>query len=167
MRKLLSLVFCATLAVQGQGLSGRRAPSFSLPDSALSQHDILDYRGSWLLIDFMQTTCAHCKLLTKSLEEIKARYGKRIAILSIVIPPDNMQTVGKYIVDNAVTTPILFDSSQVAASYFKATPAHPSFDTPHLFAIDPNGMIVRDWTQAGVETGSLQKEIDQLVNGKK
>ena len=40
-----------------QELSNRRAPSFSLPDSAMRQHDILDYRGSWLLLDFMKTDC--------------------------------------------------------------------------------------------------------------
>jgi len=146
-------------------LSGRRAPSFSLPDSKLEQHDILDYRGKWLLVDFMQTNCPHCKALTKTLEDVKAKYAGKLTVLSIVLPPDNMNSVAKYVVDNKVTVPVLFDSSQVAAAYFKATPTNSSVDMPHLFAIDPNGQIVRDWGQAVAENPLLIKEIDTLLAG--
>jgi hypothetical protein len=54
----------------------------------------------------------------------------------------------------------------VAVTYFRATPQNPAFDTPHLFAIDPNGMIVKDWSQAGVEAPGFQAELDQLLNKK-
>jgi hypothetical protein len=55
----------------------------------------------------------------------------------------------------------------MALSYFKATPAKPSFDTPHLFAIDPNGNIAHDWTEAEVEDKGFPAVLDALVNGKK
>jgi peroxiredoxin len=158
-----ALLFAAL--VSGQGLSGRRAPSFSLPDSTLTQHDILDYRGHWLIIDFMQTNCPHCQALSKTLEEVKAKYGARVAVISVVVPPDTMATVAKYIQDFKITNTILFDSSQVAASYFKATPAHPSFDMPHWFAINPAGMIVKDWGQASADTKDWAKDFDQLMAG--
>ena len=80
-----------------------------------------------------------------------AKSGGKVAVLSIVLPPDNQQTVTQYAAETRTTSPIVFDSSQVAVAYFKATPATPGFDTPHLFAIDPNGMIVSDWGQAAVE----------------
>lgn len=147
-------------------LSGRRAPSFSLPDARLQQHDILDYRGRWLLIDFMKTDCPHCKELSKKLEGVMARSGGKVAVLSIVLPPDNQQTVTRYAAETRTTSPIVFDSSQVAVAYFKATPATPGFDTPHLFAIDPNGMIVRDWGQAAVEAPGFLAELDQVLNKK-
>ena len=163
----LGILILAAVPLAAQGLSGRRAPSFSLPDSTLKQYDILDYRGRWLLLDFMTTSCPHCKAMSKTLEEVKAKYGAKVAILSIVLPPDNMTTVGRYIGENKVTSPILFDGSQVAASYFKATPAHPSFDTPHVFAIDPNGLIVRDWGQSAADSKEWMKELDALMAGKK
>jgi peroxiredoxin len=171
MRVWATLLICALLIcvmpLAAQGLSGRRAPSFSLPDSTLTQHDILDYRGRWLLLDFMSTTCPHCKTLSRTLETFKASHGAKVAILSIVVPPDNMKTVGDYIKENKVTYPILFDSSQVAVAYFKATPANPSFDTPHLFAVDPKGMIAHDWGQASAEAPGLPKELDDLIVPKK
>jgi hypothetical protein len=53
----------------------------------------------------------------------------------------------------------------VAIAYFKATPQNPSFDSPHLFAINPNGMIVKDWTQAATMSPGFLAELDQLIAG--
>src|ERR1700722_18277444 len=83
MRDFLILLACALLPVGAQSLSGRRAPSFSLPDSSLTQHDILDYRGHWLLLDFMRTDCPHCAALSKVLEQVQKQFGAKIAVLSI------------------------------------------------------------------------------------
>ncbi|MBZ5673147.1 MAG: redoxin domain-containing protein [Acidobacteriia bacterium] len=156
----------STGSLSAQGLANRRAPSFSLPDSSLQQHDILDYRGSWLFIDFMKTDCPVCKQLSIKLEGLKKKYGNKVGVLSIVItPPETQVSVGKYIAETKTTTPIVFDSSQVAIGYFKATPQNPAFETPHLFAINPAGMIVKDWGQAGVESPALLGELDQLIAG--
>jgi len=147
------------------GLSGRRAPSFSLPDSQLNQHDILDYRGKWLFIEFMQTNCPHCLALSQALEGLKVKMNGKLDVLAIVEPPDNTATVDKFRADHKITTPIVFDSYLVATAYFKATPAHPSYDTPHLFAVDPSGQIVRDWGQAAADNPATAKEIEALVTG--
>jgi peroxiredoxin len=126
--------------------SNRRAPSFSLPDSNTRQHDILDYRGKVLLIDFMQTKCPTCQELTKMFEaKLKPKFGDRVAILSIVVPPDTMDLVKKYIEVFKVSSPILFDSGQVAGSYVLATPQRPQMYFPHLFLIDAKGQIRNDW----------------------
>lgn len=170
MLKFSAALMAAALFLTGQplniGLSGRRAPSFSLPDFRLQQHDILDYRGRWLLLDFMKTDCPHCKELSKKLEGVMAKYSGRVAVMSIVLPPDNQATVQKYMIETHTTSPIVFDSSQVAVAYFKATPQTPGFDTPHLFAIDPNGMIVRDWSQMAVEAPNFLGDLDQVLNKK-
>jgi thiol-disulfide isomerase/thioredoxin len=130
----------------------------------MQQHDILDYRGSWLFLDFMKTDCPVCKQLSVKLEGVKKKYGAKVAVLAIVItPPENQTTVGKYVAETKVTSPIVFDLSQVAISYFKATPQTPAFDTPHLFAISPTGMIVKDWGQNGVESPTFLGELDQLI----
>jgi peroxiredoxin len=167
MLKFSAALVCAALTLTGQSLSGRRAPSFSLPDSSLRSHDILDSRGHWLLLDFMKTDCPHCKELSKKLEGVKGRYGAKVEVLSILIaPPETIATVTQYVRELKITSPFLFDQGQVAVTYFRATPQNPAFDTPHLFAIDPNGMIVRDWGQAAVEAPGFLSELDQLLNKK-
>jgi peroxiredoxin len=168
MRFLLAVVLCAA-ALPAQNLSGRRAPSFSMPDVKLVQHDILDSRGKWLFLEYMETKCPFCKELSKALEGVRTKYAARMDVYAVVIPPENQQTVAAYIAETKINFPILFDSSQTAIAYFKATPQNPSFDTPHLFAIDPNGQIAKDWGQASTrDSKQLQgtvKEIEALING--
>jgi peroxiredoxin len=168
MRKLVFIFGLVAAMAAGQGLSGRRAPGFSLPDPMFNQHDLADYKGKWLLIEFMRTDCPHCKMLSKLLESTKGKYGGKFAVLDVVIaPPENQATVAAYITENKITNPIVFDQGQVALAYFKATPARPSFDTPHLFAVDPNGNIARDWSQGDVEDKNFPGLLDALINGKK
>jgi hypothetical protein len=101
------------------------------------------------------------------LEGVKGRYGAKVEILSIVVtPPETQATVAKYAAEVKSSSVFVFDQGQVAITYFRATPANPTFDTPHLFAIDPNGMIVRDWGMAGVEAPGFLSELDQLLNKK-
>lgn len=170
MLKFSVALICAAFSLTGQplasqSLSGRRAPSFALPDSSLKSHDILDSRGHWVLLDFMKTDCPHCKELSKKLEGLKGRYGAKVEVLSILIaPPETQGTVLKYVAENKITSPFLFDQGQVAVTYFRATPQNPAFDTPHLFAIDPNGMIVRDWNQLGVEAPGFLAELERLLS---
>jgi peroxiredoxin len=171
--KVVAGLLLAVACFSADALSGRRAPGFSLPDSGFRRYDLQDFRGQWVLIDFMLTNCPHCKELSRTLESVKRKYGNRVAILSVVIaPPETQATVAKYIQENKVTVPILFDQGQMAASYFNATPAKPSFDTPHLFVINPSGLIVRDYghseeNHAILEGPGLIKELDALLASKR
>ena len=166
MKIVASLFLLASLA-SAQGLINRRAPSFSLPDSAFTQFDILDYRGKWLLLEFMMTgdqNCPMCKDITKKLDALQAKHGAKLAVLSIAnTPPETQDTIKKFIAETKTRTPILFDASMVAMAYFKATPARPAIDTGHVFAIDPTGMIVQDWIQALVLAPAFSSEVDKLV----
>jgi peroxiredoxin len=168
MRKCVFIICTLAALALAQGLSGRRAPGFSLPDSSFSQHDLADYRGKWLLLDFMRTNCPHCQALSKLLESKKAQYGGKVDVLSIVLsPPDDQNTVRTYTSQLKITSPIVFDQGQVTLSYLKLSPSNPSFDTPHLFAIDPNGNIVRDWNPGDVDDKGFPAVLDAVVSGKK
>lgn len=157
----------AMLAGGGE-LSGRRAPGFSLPDSNFRQYDLQDYRGKVVVLEIMQTNCPHCRDFAKVLEKVKQRYGDRVAVLAIVNPPDTQATVAKYAKETGSTVPVLFDCGQVAASYLKVTPARPSFNVPHVFLIDAEGMIRNDFgygpaTKEIFEGTALFGEIDKLL----
>ena len=159
----------ATAAVWGEtNLSNRRAPGFSIIDNALQYRDLADYRGKLVLLDFVQTNCPHCQKLTRAIVKAKQKYGEKIAALSIVLPPDNQNTVAAFVKEYGVTSPMLFDSGQVAASYLKLDPRKPSISFPHLFMIDGQG-IIRSHFGPGAEVegisevSALLKEIDRLL----
>ena len=165
MRFLLAgMLFAAAVTVPAQTPFGRRAPGFSLPDSKFKQHDMQDYRGKVVLIEFMRTDCPKCQELTKTLEQVRAKYGDKIQLLSIVTaPPDNQQTVSRYIAANKVTYPFLFDCGQVTASYLQITPQNPTAHFPHLLVIDKAGMIRRDLAGDDVSLANITGAVDPLV----
>ncbi|HVN07172.1 MAG TPA: TlpA disulfide reductase family protein [Bryobacteraceae bacterium] len=168
MRYFLGLIASAALLFASGELSGRRAPGFSLPDLHLQQHDLADYRGKIVLLDIIQTACPHCLELQTVLRRVEAKYGEKVAVLSIVNPPDNQTTVRQFVEANKVSTPVLFDCGQVAVSYFRATPQNPKVNVPHLFLIDAHGMIRNDFaygfdTRNIFEGEGLDVEIDHLL----
>ncbi|MFN0106196.1 MAG: TlpA family protein disulfide reductase [Bryobacteraceae bacterium] len=171
MRKFLLLLAAGSLSflfAAGE-LSGRRAPGFALPDLNLNYHDIQDHRGKVVIVDIMRTSCPHCLTVSKNLEKIKAKFGSRIAILSIVNPPDNQAAVSKFLQENKLTTPVLFDCGQVSAVYLKVTPQNPSITIPHIFVIDRQGMIRNDFvyndaTKSILEGEGLAGEVEKLLN---
>lgn len=170
--RFFCLALVSVMCALGAGeLSGHRAPGFSLPDSPGKQHDPQDYRGKVLLVDFMQVTCEHCATFSGILEQAKAKYGDKIAILSIVNPPSEGKGVADYIAKHKITTPILFDCGQVSYSYLKPNPANPTITIPHVFLIDAAGMIRNDFSYgAGTldvfEGKGLFAEIDKLLGPK-
>ena len=170
--KRLLLFMCAVPLLFASGeLSGRRAPGFSLPDVRGEQHDLQDHRGKIVLLEIMQTNCPHCRTFGKVLDEILVKYAGRVAVLTVVNPPDTFATVSKYLKEVQPKYPILFDTGQMAISYTKATPANPAIDLPHLFIIDANGRIVNDY---GYEAGpkdifdgrALFAELDRMLAAK-
>jgi len=173
---MLRSVFCLLAAAGGLllgasgELSDRRAPGFALPDPAYERYyDLQDYAGKVVLIDIMSTRCPHCLLASTTLEQVKSRYGDKVAILEVVLPPDNQDTISKFIQINNITVPVVCDMGQMTASYFKATPATMQhIDVPHLFLIDKGGVIRNDFaydesTRNVFEGAGLFAEIDRLL----
>jgi peroxiredoxin len=171
--KRFPILFLLTSCLFAAGeLSHRRAPGFSIVDAVQQQHDLADYRGKFLIIDFMQTTCAHCMKFSEIVEKLTIKYRGKVQAVSIVVPPDNLPKVNDYIKQHNITIPVLFDCGQVAASYLKIGPANPRVTFPHAFLVDHDGMIVNDWVYGAgsddiFEGDALAKELDRVLAGKK
>ncbi len=165
----MAVLSAGLLPASGE-LSNRRAPGFALPDPEYKHYyDLQDYRGKIVLIDIMSTTCPHCQLLATTLEQVRARYGDKVVVLEVVLPPDNQASVSKYVATNKVTVPVICDMGQMTASYFKANPVTMQhIDVPHLFLVDQAGMIRNDFSyddpsaRPVFEGPGLFKEIDKL-----
>jgi len=164
----MGTIFAVSLPAAG-ALSGRRAPSFALPDLNLNYHDIMDYRGKVILLEIIKTDCPVCNSFQKVAESIRLKYAGKVVVLSIVMPPDNQTTVRQFVGQNAVKSPILFDCGQTSAVYMKATPRNPEIALPHIFLIDGNGMIREDYEYGNgnepyfESLAPLSKSIDVLV----
>lgn len=141
---LLPVLLLSIMPVFAQTSFGRRAPGFSLPDSKFKQHDLQDYRGKVLVMDFMSTGCPNCQELTQRLEEVKAKLGDKILVFSVVTGPDTQASVAGYVAKSKTTSTFLFDCGQMTGSYLQVTPQNPTVHFPRLLMIDKGGMIRRD-----------------------
>lgn len=167
MRRRLAIVLTvAALAAVG---AQRRAPGFALPDSKMQVYDLADFRGKIVLLEFMQTTCAHCSAFADILRQIEQKYGNKVQILSVVkAPEDDANKVSEYIKAHKVTYPILFDAGQMAFSYVRSG----NIVFPHLYVIDGNGDIRSDYvygltTRDIFEGKALFTELDRMIAEKK
>ena len=168
--RLFCAVALASALLLGSGeLSNRRAPGFALPDLGYTHtYDLQDYRGKVVVLDIMSTTCPHCMLMSTTLEQVRSKYGEKVQVLSVVLPPDTADTVAKYIKTNNITVPILYDMGQMTISYFNAKPGQSQINVPHIFLIDKQGMIRNDFAydepnRSVFEGPGLIKEIDKLI----
>jgi peroxiredoxin len=155
-----------------QSLVNRRAPSFSLPDSNFKQYDILDYRGKWLLLTFLSSSandCPQCREIIRRVDAVVARNPGKAAALGIAqTPADNQTTLKALIAETKTKMPIVFDNSFVAIAYFRATPDRSQIDLGHLFAINPEGTIVKDWVANAVAVApNFERDITALITGAK
>ncbi|HUJ22978.1 MAG TPA: TlpA disulfide reductase family protein [Bryobacteraceae bacterium] len=165
MRTIIAALLCA--AALSAADASRRAPGFSLPDSKQQQHDLADYRGKVLILEFMQTSCPHCAAFNSVLSRVESKYGDRVVILGVVNPPSDIPKVNAYIYANKIAYPIVFDCGQVAYSYLRSG----AFDTPHVYLIDANGGIRDDFgysdaTKDIFEGNGLFAHLDAIL-GKK
>ncbi len=161
----MSLTFSLSLNAAGE-LSGRRAPGFALPDENMQFHDLADYRGKVVLLEIMLSQCPNCQKLAGTLAGIKEKYGDRVAVVSVVNPPDNRATVTEFKKTHGSAGPILFDCGQMVGSYMMPSPERPRIHVPHLFLIDAAGMIRNDfdYTSTDIFEGKgLAEEIDRLL----
>jgi peroxiredoxin len=99
------------------------------------------------------------------LVELKAKYGDKLAIISVVTAPDTFQTADAFAAQHKLTWPLVFDMGQMIASYLKVTPSNPQVHFPHLFVIDGNGTIRSDYGEQEAYTltaAALSAEIDKI-----
>jgi peroxiredoxin len=162
---LIALAAVMSLAAAGDYSHGR-APGFSLADSHYQQHDPQDYRGKVLIVDIMSTQCQTCLRLADLLVQVKAKYGDKLGVISVVTLPDNQNTADRFARDHKVTWPIVFDSGQMITSYLRVTPTNPQVHFPHLFLIDKEGTIRNDFDgteDKAMTMEGLSPEIDKLL----
>jgi hypothetical protein len=101
-------------------------------------------------------------------EQLLEARKSQAAVLTVGVSPiENQAKISKFVADTKITTPVVFDQGQMAASYFNATPTRPSIDLPHLFAINPNGLIVADWTEAAMKEPTFASQLDAALRSKK
>jgi len=168
MRTILAILLCSAALVAAD--APRRAPGFALVDLNRKFHDLADFRGKVLVLEFMKTTCPHCVAFADVLAQVPQRYGDKVAILAVAnVNTDTPQQLAQYVAARRLTYPLVLDQGQMMYSYILSPD---KAELPHVYVIDPNGYIradyVYDFTSRDIFEGTgLFKEIDKVLGVKK
>ncbi|MBI3667449.1 MAG: TlpA family protein disulfide reductase [Acidobacteria bacterium] len=145
LRSLALLLALCALPGAGSELSNRPAPVFRLPDSKGRMVSLADFRGKFLVIEFMSTTCPHCQNFAPVLEGLQSHFKGKVGVVSIASFPDNAAAVAQFVQTYKVNYPVLYDPSNSAAmEYLKPAPPNYGFSIPHVFLVDQAGFIRDD-----------------------
>lgn len=125
------LAFCAAI-------SARTAPDFSLPDSNGKQVKLSDYRGRWVVVEFIGVTRPHCREASKTLEELKTRFRDQFQVLGISVEGAHVSSLAAYRKELGLSYPLLQGNPKVAKDYLGSA----SGLVPAFFLISPSGEIV-------------------------
>ncbi len=141
----LTMVICVSLPASDAEIDVK-APLFSLPDSYGNKVSLSDYEGKWVVLEWINFDCPFVKkhYNSKNMQNLQKEYTKKgVVWLSICSSAPGKQ--GNFNEDEinqrirlnkaGMTAYLVDDKGKVGQMYGAKT-------TPHMFIINPKGMLV-------------------------
>lgn len=125
---------------------GEPAPTFALPDTHGVVHDLAQYRGQWVVLEWLNYGCPYVKkhYRTGNIPDQQKKWRDQgVAWLAIVSSAPGKQGYyepaemnGQSETEGSAATALLLDPDGVVGRLYDAR------TTPHMFVIDPEGTLV-------------------------
>ena len=133
------------------------ATGFTLSDSLGKTHQLSDYKGKWVLVNFWATWCLPC---VKEIPDFSALYdahkGKDLMVLGVAIDFDNPKEVIAYARKLSMSYPLILGDDKMIDQFDRVV------GLPTSYLYDPKGSLVLK------KVGTLPLEtIETFLVGKK
>lgn len=134
-------------------LLGEQAPPISGPGLSGGHYSLAEFRGKWVLVNFMATWCVPCRQEMPQLLDFSRQHARNASavVLAVAYDPSNAAELRNYLLAEGATWPAV-DDPQAPVSYGIS-------GLPSSFLIAPNGTVV-----AYVEGGVRASELDRLMS---
>ena len=132
-------------------------PNIELVDQYGKKHNLQDYKGKVVMINFWVSWCSDCKGEMPKVVELYKEYGenkKDLIILGVVTPISEKYPDNKYIF------PSLFDETGKTYAEYEIE------EYPSTFIIDRNGYL-KVYVKGAVSKEELKQHIESVLNPKK
>ena len=130
--------------------SGGPTPPLALKDLDGRPHEVADYRGKVVLVNFWATWCQPCREELPSLEQLRvALRGRPFEVLAVNVN-EGQSRVSRFLAEVPLRFPVLLDRNGDAQRAWRVR------GLPATFLLDPDGLIrywylgELDWARAEI-----------------
>ena len=119
----------------------RKAPEFviKLPDG--SQKLLSQYRGKVVVLEFLLTTCQHCKNTSRLMNKLQAEYGPRgLVSIGVAVNEGAAFMIPAYVRETEANVLVGFSDRDPSLALLQH-PANKTFMVPRIAFIDRAGVI--------------------------
>lgn len=147
LRGVAALALVLPLFANAAAVPGKAAPDFSVKDAEGKTHSLADYKGDWLVLEWFNKDCPYVKKHygSNNMQSLQEKYtDKDVKWLTIISSAEGKQ--GYLTAEEAVkeakshklasSAPFLLDTDG------KMGKAYDAKTTPHIFIINPEGVVV-------------------------
>lgn len=128
--------------------------NFLLKDTAGVKHQLNNYKGKWVLVNYWATWCPPCLEEVPDLVNLyDQRKNKDLVVLGVVFEYKNTQEVSVFVDDMLMSYPIILGTDLVKAQI------GPADVLPTTFIYNPQGMLVK------VKHGLITKQYIESIIG--
>jgi len=146
---LLFIFFAfANVNANDKATVGQTAPDFTLVDSNGNEHNLSDFRGQFVVLEWLNHDCPFVRKFYNAgkMQELQEYYtGKGVVWLSIISSREGEQghmtpaQINQANADkNVFATAVLIDEPGTVGRMYDAR------TTPHMFIINPDGVLIYD-----------------------
>ena len=137
---------------------GAPAPTFTLQDLDGNTHNLTDYEGQVVIINFWATWCEPCREEMPDLQEIYDDYRDDGLVILGINADEPVDTVTAFVDEYNIDFPILLDTRpNVTRSY--EVQAYPS-----TFFVDRDGRIRVDTYSGPLTASFIESQVLELLN---
>ena len=157
-----TLMTQATQPEEAGGEAGEEtqtAADMTVYDLEGNAHQLSDFQGKPVILNFWATWCGYCKMEMPDFQEKYEQYGDDIHFLMINVTDGIQETVEKasaFVLEQGYTFPVYYDTDQNAAENYNIS------GLPATYLLDAQGYLVA-WQQGMLTAETLQKGIDMLL----
>lgn len=111
-------------------------PNFSLPDLQGNVHQLNDYLGKIVILNFWSCECPHSERTDRAIMSMFVQWKDDVELLTIASNRNESLSEIKKVAETRAIPKVMLDADCQMANLFEAQ------TTPHVFVIDRNGILV-------------------------
>ncbi|MDB5053773.1 MAG: thiol-disulfide oxidoreductase [Bacilli bacterium] len=135
---------------------GDKAPNFKLLGLDGNVHQLSDYKGKVVIVNFWGTYCKYCKLEMPAIQKQYEQWKDSNVVVLGVNMGESQITAKAYVDQVKVTFPILLDEN------FEIRKTYGVIQYPTTFFVNPQGKIAKI-NVAGMDENYLQQAISSVL----